>query len=112
MRLGLLRPISKEAIRPKVFAAGKTEMASITTTHAAEVRIRRYDGRSECDVVVLVRGKQILLKCPDYSQAVKWARLECKSYQIEAGFSVERVGEHGIHSPDGDERVSYLRVIK
>jgi hypothetical protein len=87
-------------------------MVSIRTTHTAEVRIRRYGDRSECDVVVVARGKEIVLKCRDFGQAAKWARLECKSYQIEAGFSVERVAERGIHSPHGDERVNYLRVVK
>jgi len=24
----------------------------------------------------------MVLRCPDYSQALKWARLECKSYNI------------------------------
>jgi hypothetical protein len=42
--------------------------------------IRRY--KEICDVVVLVRGQEIVLRCPSYSQALKWARLECKSYKI------------------------------
>jgi hypothetical protein len=29
-----------------------------------------------------VRGHEMVLRCPSYSQAVKWARLECKSYNI------------------------------
>lgn len=44
------------------------------------VIIRRY--KETCDVVVLVRGQEIVLRCPGYSQALKWARLECKSYKI------------------------------
>jgi hypothetical protein len=32
--------------------------------------------------VVSVRGQEIILRCPNYSQALKWARLECKSYKI------------------------------
>jgi hypothetical protein len=32
--------------------------------------------------VVSVRGQEIVLHCPNYSQALKWARLECKSYKI------------------------------
>ena len=35
-----------------------------------------------CHVVVLVRGQEIVHRCPGYSQALKWARLECKSYKI------------------------------
>jgi hypothetical protein len=30
------------------------------------------------------------LKCRDYNEAVKWAWIECKSYKIEDGFTVER----------------------
>ena len=44
------------------------------------VIIRRY--AEVCDVVVLVRGQEIVHRCPGYSQALKWARLECKSYKI------------------------------
>ena len=48
----------------------------------AEVRIRCYRDVPECEVVVAVRGKEIILRCPDYDQAVKWARVECRSYGI------------------------------
>jgi hypothetical protein len=56
-------------------------------TNGREVRfpqvfIRRFTASEICDVVVLVRGQKMVLRCPDYSQAVKWARLECKSYKI------------------------------
>lgn len=47
-----------------------------------EVTIRRYPNSRICDVVVVVRGQEMVLRCPSYSQAVKWARLECKSYKI------------------------------
>ena len=87
-------------------------MASIRATQVAEVRIRRYGDRRPCDVVVIVYGKEMILKCPDFAQAVKWARLECKTYQVESGFSVELSGERGIHSPDGSERVSYLHLVR
>jgi hypothetical protein len=86
-------------------------MASIRATQVAEVRIRRYGDRRPCDVVI-VYGKEMILKCPDFAQAVKWARVECKTYQIESGFSVEWIGERGIHSPDGSERVSYLHLVR
>jgi hypothetical protein len=57
---------------------------------AAEVRVRRHSDVPECDVVVAVRGQEISLRCRDYNQAVKWARIECKSYKIAGGFTVER----------------------
>ena len=47
-----------------------------------QVFIRRHPASEICDVVVSVRGQEIILRCPNYSQALKWARLECKSYKI------------------------------
>ena len=47
-----------------------------------EVTTRRYPASRICDVVVVVRGQEMVLRCPNYSQAVKWARLERKSYKI------------------------------
>jgi hypothetical protein len=57
--------------------------------HAAEVWVRRYNGARECDVVVAVRGQAMSLRCRDYNEAVKWARIECKSYKVDGGFTVE-----------------------
>jgi hypothetical protein len=47
-----------------------------------EVTIRRYPDSPICDVVVVVRGQEMVLRCRNYRQAVQWARLECKSYKI------------------------------
>ena len=55
----------------------------------AAVWIRRYDNAPECDVVVAIRDTETSIKCRNYDQAVKWARMECKSYRIE-DFSVKR----------------------
>ena len=65
-------------------------MISTTAEPAAEVRIRRHSDMPECDVLVAYRGKTMSVRCRDYAQAAKWARLECKSYKIPAGFTVER----------------------
>jgi hypothetical protein len=65
-------------------------MMSTIAEHAAEVWVRRYSGVPECDVVVAVRGQEMSLRCRDYNEAVKWARIECKSYKIDGGFIVER----------------------
>ena len=65
-------------------------MVSMIAEHAAEVRVRRRSDIPECDVVVAVRGQEMSLKCRDYNQAVKWARIECKTYKIARGFIVER----------------------
>ena len=47
-----------------------------------EVKIRSYRDSSICDVVVVVHGTEMVLRCPDYRQAMRWARLERKSYKI------------------------------
>jgi len=65
-------------------------MTSMITEHAAEVRVRRYGDIPECDVVVAFRGQEISIRCRDYDQAVKWARIECKTYKIAGGFTIER----------------------
>jgi hypothetical protein len=62
----------------------------MNTAHSAEIRVRRYDGSRECDVVVFFRGHAMTLRCRDYDQAVEWARIECKVYKVADGFTVER----------------------
>ena len=47
-----------------------------------QVSIRRDTASEIRNVVVLIRGREMILRCPSYSQAMKWARLECKSYKI------------------------------
>jgi hypothetical protein len=59
------------------------------TQYNAEMRVRRYGDIAECDVVVALRGQEISIRCRDYDQAVKWARIECRSYKIDSGFTVE-----------------------
>ena len=39
-------------------------------------------GFFDCDVVVVVHGTEMVLRCPDYRQAMRWVRLERKSYKI------------------------------
>jgi hypothetical protein len=72
-------------------------MASTIDKHIAEVRVRRYSDSAACDVLVLIRGQEMVLSCRDYSQAVKWARIECKTYGISAVF-VERASKIGDRS--------------
>jgi hypothetical protein len=66
------------------------EVVTKFSAHSTEVRVRRHNGVPECDVVILFRGKEIIIRCRDYDQAVKWARIECKSYRVADGFIVER----------------------
>src|SRR5258705_11336977 len=47
-----------------------------------KVTIRRYAASRFCDVVVVVRGQEMVIRCPSYAHSVKWARLERKSYKI------------------------------
>ena len=47
-----------------------------------KVTIQTYPASLICDVIVVVRGQEMVLRCPNYSQALKWARLERKSYKI------------------------------
>jgi hypothetical protein len=65
-------------------------MISSIAEPAAEVRVRRHSDMPECEVLVAYRGKVMSLRCRDYAQAAKWARIECKTYKIAAGFTVER----------------------
>jgi hypothetical protein len=56
---------------------------------AGEVKIRRYNGSPECDVIVSIGGREMMLRLPDFSRAVKWAELEARNYKLAATFSEE-----------------------
>jgi hypothetical protein len=65
----------------KCFRAKK--VVAMTGNYAPpEVTIRSYPDSPICDVVVVVRGQEMVLRCRDYRQAMRWARLERKSYKI------------------------------
>jgi len=66
-------------------------MRSPIDSSMAKVKVRRYGDSVTCEVIVLFRGQEMVLNCRDYSQAVKWARIECKTYGSSSIF-VERVG--------------------
>ena len=51
-----------------------------------EVRLQRYPGFLACDVIVVVRGRELVVQLPDYDQALKWAQMECRAYKIPADF--------------------------
>ena len=46
------------------------------------VTIRRYPGSRIYEVAVVVRGREMVLRYETYSEALKWAHLECKSYNV------------------------------
>ena len=52
------------------------------------VWVQRYQDSPECDVVVVFRGREMSLRCRDYSQAVKWAKIECKAYRLPDDFTI------------------------
>jgi hypothetical protein len=52
--------------------------------HQGQVWIRRFSDGLACDVIVAIRGHEMVVRLPDYSQAVKWAQMESKSYGILA----------------------------
>jgi hypothetical protein len=58
----------------------------------AEVRMRRYNHTPEWEVVVVRGGAEMSYKCRDYDQAMKWARVECRSYR-SSKIKVERVDQ-------------------
>ena len=61
-----------------------------------EVKIRSYRDSPICDVVVVVRGTEMVLRCRDYRQAMRWARIERKTSKIpEPGIDVATKAEFG-----------------
>jgi len=49
-----------------------------------EVSIRRHSNSSECDVIVAIRDREMVLRLPDYGRALKWAQMESRSYRLSA----------------------------
>jgi hypothetical protein len=60
----------------------KKDVAMTGNYDPPEVTIRSYPDSPICDVVVVVRGQEMVLRCRDYRQAMRWAHLERKSYKI------------------------------
>jgi hypothetical protein len=54
------------------------------------VRLRCYSDVAAYEVIVTLRGREMCHRCRDYNQAVKWARVECRSYGV-TDVIVERV---------------------
>jgi len=52
--------------------------------HRGQVWIRQFSDGLACDVIVAIRGHEMVVQLPDYSQALKWAQMESKSYGISA----------------------------
>jgi hypothetical protein len=58
-----------------------------------KVMIRQHGDSAVCDVVVVFRGREMVLRLPDYKQALKWARMECKTYQLPEQFSAQAANQ-------------------
>jgi hypothetical protein len=64
----------------------------MTAEYEDEVRVQRRRNSPECDVIVAYRGREMSLRCRDYDQAIKWARIECKVYKLADAIVDERIG--------------------
>ena len=53
----------------------------------SRISIRRHSNSSECDVIVAIRDREMVVRLPDYGRAVKWAQMESRSYRLPAGFA-------------------------
>lgn len=47
-----------------------------------EVEVRRYTDGPDCDVIVTTKRRRLVMSCPTYELALRWALLECKVYKI------------------------------
>jgi hypothetical protein len=64
----------------------------MTAEYEDDVRVQRHRNSPECDVIVSYRGREMSLRCRDYDQAIKWARIECKVYKLREAVVDERIG--------------------
>ena len=64
----------------------------MTEEYEDEVRVQRHRSSAECDVIAAYRGREMSLRCRDYDQAIKWARIECKVYKLTESFVGEGIG--------------------
>jgi hypothetical protein len=54
-----------------------------------KVSIIRNSNSSECDVIVAIRDRKVVVRLPDYDLAVKWAQMELRSYGLPPEFAEE-----------------------
>src|SRR5215510_10066506 len=76
--------------RRRITPVRGARVRQMIAAQSAKICIRRYDGAAECDVIVVFRGRELSLRCRDLDQAIKWARIECKAYNVAKGFTLER----------------------
>jgi hypothetical protein len=61
--------------------------------HWGEISIRQHSNSPECDVIVAIRDREMIVRLPDYRRAVKWAQMESRSYKLTAAFSEKQPEE-------------------
>ena len=74
---------------------GCKQMPSGTTSEGEndEVTILQHRDSPVCDVIVVFRGREMVLRLPNYKQALKWARMECKAYQLPGQFYAQAANQ-------------------
>ncbi len=68
--------------------------SATSSAENGEVTIRHYRDSRECDVIVVFRGREMVVRLPNHKQALKWARMECKVYQIPEHFLAQEANEN------------------
>ena len=58
-----------------------------------EVTILQHRDSPVCDVIVVFRGREMILRLPNYKHALKWARMECKAYQLPEQFFAQAANQ-------------------
>jgi hypothetical protein len=88
--------IEADGLRARNRFRAKRDFAMTGKDAPPEVKIRSYRDSPICDVVVVVRGTEMVLRCRDYRQAMRWARIERKTYKIpEPDIDVATKAESG-----------------
>jgi hypothetical protein len=69
---------------------GEARYSTENADSRVEVSIRRRSNSSECDVIVAIRDREMVVRLPDYGRALKWAQMESRSYRLPAGPAEDR----------------------
>jgi hypothetical protein len=84
-------PTSNAGIPPSVTQntgiVGESRYSKKKADRRVKVSIIRNSNSSECDVIVAIRDRKVVLRLPDYGLAVKWAQMELRSYGLPAEFA-------------------------
>jgi hypothetical protein len=56
----------------------------MSTEQIAAVCLKRYRKAPDCVVIVTRGDEEMSIRFRDHEQAARWARMECKSYRLNA----------------------------